>query len=208
MASPFPGSVGAVSGLSFNVVYEDAGDGWIYAHVPVLPEAHTQGRDLDCDWHAPRPPMRCFLADARRLAARAASLMSALVQIAALTGALWVGSGLTMVMLAKRLAPGLLRDVAEFLPACVTTARRLRGNPAVPWRAKIALLVAIVWVLSPIDLLPEFLPVIGPLDDVVAVVLLLRYAARAIPRDVLLAAWPAETRLLGSLLGFVSPAAR
>jgi hypothetical protein len=37
-------------------------------------------------------------------------------------------------------------------------------------------------------------------DDVVAVVLLLRYAARAIPRDVLLAAWPAEPRLLERLL--------
>ncbi|WP_411277170.1 YkvA family protein [Gaiella sp.] len=105
-----------------------------------------------------------------------------------------------MVLLTKRLPPGLLRDAAEFLPACVTTARRLRGNPAVPRRAKVALLIAILWVLSPIDLLPEFLPVIGPLDDVVAVVLLLRYAARAIPRDVLLAAWPAEPRLLERLL--------
>jgi len=36
-------------------------------------------------------------------------------------------------------------------------------------------------VLSPIDLLPEFLPVIGPLDDIVAVVLLLRYAAAQYP---------------------------
>lgn len=105
-----------------------------------------------------------------------------------------------MVLLARRLPPGLLRDIAEFLPACVTTARRLRRSPAVPRRAKIALLVAILWVLSPIDLLPEFLPVIGPLDDVVAVVLLLRYAARSIPRDRLLAAWPAEPRLLERLL--------
>jgi predicted RNase H-like HicB family nuclease len=36
-----------VSALTFNVVYEDAGDGWIYAHVPQLPEVHTQGEDLD-----------------------------------------------------------------------------------------------------------------------------------------------------------------
>ncbi|MBW0090977.1 DUF1232 domain-containing protein [Pseudonocardia sp. KRD-184] len=105
-----------------------------------------------------------------------------------------------MVLLASRLPPGLLRDIAEFLPACVTTARRLRNSPAVPRRAKVALLVAIVWVVSPIDLLPEFLPVIGPLDDVVAVVLLLRYAARSIPRDQLVAAWPAELRLLERLL--------
>jgi uncharacterized membrane protein YkvA (DUF1232 family) len=124
-----------------------------------------------------------------------------LLQIAAIAIALWVLSWVAMVLFARRLPPGLLRDAAEFLPACVTAARRLRGDPAVPRRAKVALLVAIVWVLSPIDLLPEFLPVIGPLDDVVAVVLLLRYAARAIPRDVLLAAWPAERRLLERLLG-------
>jgi uncharacterized membrane protein YkvA (DUF1232 family) len=124
-----------------------------------------------------------------------------LLQIAAIAIALWVLSWVAMVLFARRLPPGLLRDTAEFLPACVTAARRLRGDPAVPRRAKVALLVAIVWVLSPIDLLPEFLPVIGPLDDVVAVVLLLRYAARAIPRDVLLAAWPAERRLLERLLG-------
>jgi hypothetical protein len=85
----------------------------------------------------------------------------------------WVVSCLVMMLLAHRLPPGLLRQVAEFLPACVTTARVLRKDPAVPRRAKVALLVAIVWVISPIDLLPEFLPVIGPLDDVVAVILLL-----------------------------------
>jgi uncharacterized membrane protein YkvA (DUF1232 family) len=123
-----------------------------------------------------------------------------LLEIAAVVAALWVGSWLVLIVLARRLGPGLLRDIAEFLPACVTTARRLRTEQAVPRRAKVALLVAILWVLSPIDLLPEFLPVIGPLDDVVAVVLLLRYAARAIPRDVLLAAWPAEPRLLERLL--------
>lgn len=33
--------------LRFNVVYEDAGDGWVYAHVPELPEIHTQGESLD-----------------------------------------------------------------------------------------------------------------------------------------------------------------
>jgi predicted RNase H-like HicB family nuclease len=32
---------------TFNVVYEEAGDGWVYAHVPELPEVHTQGENLD-----------------------------------------------------------------------------------------------------------------------------------------------------------------
>src|SRR3954466_6193171 len=106
-----------------------------------------------------------------------------------------------MMVFASRLPPGLMKQVAEFLPSCVATARVLRKDPAVPRRAKIALLVAVLWVVSPIDLLPEFLPVIGPLDDVVAVILLLRYAARSIPRDTLLAAWPSDPRLLERVLG-------
>ena len=122
--------------------------------------------------------------------------MSTLLVIAGVVLALWLLSCALMVLLASRLPKGLLRDVAEFLPACVTTARQLRADPQVPRRAKVALLVAVIWVISPIDLLPEFLPVIGPLDDVVAVVLLLRYAARSVPRQLLLDAWPAEQRLL------------
>ena len=124
-----------------------------------------------------------------------------ILRILALGVGLWVCSWIVMVLLASRLPKGLLRDTAEFLPACVTCARRLRRNPAVPRRAKVALVVAILWVVSPIDLLPEFLPVIGPLDDVVAAVLLVRYAARSIPAEVLFAAWPADPRLLRRLLG-------
>lgn len=127
--------------------------------------------------------------------------MERLLVIGGVTLGLWALSCLLMVLFAHRLPPGLLRQVAEFLPAAVTCARRLRRHPDVPRRAKVALLVAIAWVVSPIDLLPEFLPVIGPLDDVVAVVLLVRYAARSIPREVLLAAWPADPALLERLLG-------
>jgi uncharacterized membrane protein YkvA (DUF1232 family) len=123
-----------------------------------------------------------------------------LLWVLAISAGLLATSWLAMVLLARRLPPGLLRDVAVFLPACVTAARRLRRRPEVPLRAKLALLVAILWVLSPIDLIPEFLPVIGPLDDVVAVVLLLRYAGRSIPRPVLLEAWPEDPRLLVRLL--------
>ncbi len=127
-------------------------------------------------------------------------MTKALVFAGVLVG-LWAVTCVAMMLLAHRLPPGLMQQVAEFLPSCVTTARTLRKDPAVPRRAKVALLVAVVWVISPIDLLPEFLPVIGPLDDVVAVILLLRYAARSIPRQTLLDAWPTDPRLLERLLG-------
>ena len=106
-----------------------------------------------------------------------------------------------LVLLARRLPPGTARDLARFLPDCLTTVRRLRRHPAVPRSARVALLVAGLWVLSPIDLIPEFLPVIGPLDDVVVVALALRYAGWRVPRDVLLAAWPGDGRLVQRLLG-------
>jgi uncharacterized membrane protein YkvA (DUF1232 family) len=114
-------------------------------------------------------------------------------------------SWVVLVLLARRLPPGATRELARFLPACVTAVRRLRRHPAVPRGAKVALVVAGLWVLSPIDLIPEFLPVIGPLDDVVVVALALRYAARRVPRDVILEAWPGDPRILLRLLGPASP---
>jgi uncharacterized membrane protein YkvA (DUF1232 family) len=112
-----------------------------------------------------------------------------------------VASWALLVVLAARLPNGALKEVAGFLPACATTARRLRADPRVPRRAKLAVGFAALWVLSPIDLIPEFLPVIGPLDDVVVVALALRYAARRVPRSVLLEAWPNNPATLERLLG-------
>jgi uncharacterized membrane protein YkvA (DUF1232 family) len=115
--------------------------------------------------------------------------------------AVMVGLWALLVVLTARLPPGLMRDLAGFLPACVTLARRLRVDARVPFKAKAAVVLAGLWVLSPIDLLPEFLPVIGPLDDVVVVALALRYAARRVPREVLVEAWPGEPQLLERLIG-------
>lgn len=47
---------------------------------------------------------------------------------------------------------GLAKEIASVLPACVITARRLRGDARVPLRARIAVGFAALWVLSPIDL--------------------------------------------------------
>ncbi len=112
-----------------------------------------------------------------------------------------VASWALLILLARRLPPGPLRELARFIPDCAATVARLRRDPRVPRRAKVAVVLAGLWLASPIDLIPEFLPVIGPLDDIVVVVLALRYAGRRVPRQVLLDAWPGETRLLERLLG-------
>lgn len=128
------------------------------------------------------------------------------LQAVLIAAAVMVASWLVLIALARTLPPGVAKHLAGFLPDCVTTARTLRRDPRVPRRAKTAVLVAVLWVLSPIDLIPEFLPVIGPLDDVIVVALLLRYAARTVPRDVLLDAWPGNPRMMERLLGPAHPA--
>src|SRR3954464_5166758 len=110
-------------------------------------------------------------------------------------------SWLLLLVLARRLPPGILRDLAAFIPDCVTTVRRLRRDPRVPRKARVAIILAGLWVASPIDLIPEFIPVIGPLDDIVVVALALRYAGRQVPREVLPAALPGDQRILLRLLG-------
>jgi uncharacterized membrane protein YkvA (DUF1232 family) len=131
------------------------------------------------------------------------------LRIALVTVGVLAASWAVLVILAARLPPGVMKDLAGFLPACVTMMRRLRSEPGVPRRAKVAVTFAALWVISPIDLIPEFLPVIGPLDDVVVVALCLRYAARQVPRSLLFDAWPADPRLLERLIGMpraVTPA--
>lgn len=123
-----------------------------------------------------------------------------LIGLAVAVGCL-VLSWAVLLVLARRLPPGILRDLAAFIPDCVTTVRRLRKDPRVPRRAKVAVVFAGLWVASPIDLIPEFLPVIGPLDDIVVVALALRYAGRRVPREVLLEAWPGDPHLMQRLLG-------
>ncbi len=108
---------------------------------------------------------------------------------------------LCCMQVARRLPPGVLRDVVGFLPDCATLMWRLRRDPAVPRRVRLAVLFAALWVASPIDLIPEFLPVIGP-----SMTRRRRRAGPAlacrghIPREVVLREWPGRPEVMERLL--------
>jgi hypothetical protein len=57
------------------------------------------------------------------------------LRVAAVALVVLVASWAVLILLARRLPPGLLKDLAGFLPVCVTTVRRLRHDPRVPPRA-------------------------------------------------------------------------
>jgi uncharacterized membrane protein YkvA (DUF1232 family) len=80
---------------------------------------------------------------------------------------------------------GRLRDLALFLPQMVGLVTRLSADPRVPRRVKAMLAVTAVYLASPIDLIPDFIPVLGHLDDVVLVPLGIYVAIRLIPPEVL-----------------------
>ena len=131
--------------------------------------------------------------------------MSGWLRLVAIGTGVLVASWVVLGLLARRLPPGALRELAGLLPNCVRTARALRRDPTVPRRAKLAVGFAALWCLSPIDLIPEFLPLIGPLDDVIVVALALRYAARQIPRATLEKAWTGDPATIDRLLGARRP---
>jgi uncharacterized membrane protein YkvA (DUF1232 family) len=59
---------------------------------------------------------------------------------------------------------------------------------------------ALAWFVSPVDLVPEFVPVLGPLDDVVLAALVLRHVLRKAGRDVIAEHWSGDQATLGVLL--------
>jgi len=60
-------------------------------------------------------------------------------------------------------------------------------NPRTPWKAKALILLILGYALSPIDLIPDFIPVIGLLDDLILLPLGIYFAIKLIPNYVLVA---------------------
>ena len=92
------------------------------------------------------------------------------------------------------------RALAGFIPDCVVLCGRLLGDPRVPRRKK-ALLIALTGYLAlPFDLVPDFIPVAGQLDDVVIVALVLRSLLRSGGEPLVREHWPGPESSLSLVL--------
>ncbi|MGA7707953.1 MAG: YkvA family protein [Acidobacteriaceae bacterium] len=78
-----------------------------------------------------------------------------------------------------------LKAAASQLWKQFRTLRRALVHPGVPWYAKAVCGCAVAYVASPIQLIPNFIPVIGQLDDVLVIGLSLRLLKRCCPASVL-----------------------
>ena len=81
-------------------------------------------------------------------------------------------------------ATAWLRDLGVDLVRLPARLRRLAADPRTPRRARWWLIALAIYIASPIDPIPDFLPLVGYLDEVVLVPLILRHVRTMIPADV------------------------
>lgn len=92
------------------------------------------------------------------------------------------------------------RAVAGFVPDCVVLFRRLLGDDRVPRRSKLLIAGLIGYLAMPLDLVPDFIPVAGQLDDAIVVILVLRTVLRSGGRELLIEHWPGPSSSRDTLM--------
>lgn len=80
-------------------------------------------------------------------------------------------------------------ELLRLVPDTLRLIRALIADRDVPLDVRVVLVGLLVWLLSPIDLIPEFIPVLGPIDDVVVAIAAMRYARRRIGLEGLRRRW-------------------
>jgi uncharacterized membrane protein YkvA (DUF1232 family) len=107
---------------------------------------------------------------------------------------------LALVILGRRTAA---REMAMLLPNLAMLFKGLIQDPRVPRGSKVLLMLGAAWIASPIDLIPEFLPFLGPLDDAVVAALILRRLVRTAGREVVEEHWRGDRATVARLLRMV-----
>lgn len=92
------------------------------------------------------------------------------------------------------------RAIAGFIPDCVRLVGRLAGHPGISRGQRIALSVLLAYLAMPIDLVPDFIPIAGQLDDAILVAAALRWLLRTHGETVIREAWPGPESSLGLIL--------
>lgn len=106
--------------------------------------------------------------------------------------------------------PGDLRvgDMVRLLPDLLRLFKRVATDRAVPKMVRVELLLLLGYLVSPIDLIPDFIPIIGFLDDAVVVAIMLRIVVRTAGPEMLEKHWPGTPeglRALRQLCGLPQP---
>ena len=111
---------------------------------------------------------------------------------------IWLLFILTLAIAGKRSAA---RELVTLVPNLALLFKGLLRDPRVSRRSKILVGFAAAWMASPIDLIPEFIPVAGPLDDVIVAALVLRHLLRSAGTEVVREHWRGDPAVLDRIIG-------
>jgi uncharacterized membrane protein YkvA (DUF1232 family) len=97
---------------------------------------------------------------------------------------------LISVLAVARPTGGLLREALRVLPDVLRLIRRLAADEALPRGIRVRLALLLAYLAIPIDLVPDFIPVLGYADDVIIVTLVMRSVVRRAGLDAVRTHWP------------------
>jgi len=114
--------------------------------------------------------------------------LDALLSLALALAVTWLA--LVIVLVVVRPRGGLLSESLRLLPDVLRLVRRLAADPTLPRGIRVRLGLLLVYLASPLDLIPDFIPVIGYADDAILVTWVLRTVVRRAGLEVVRAHWP------------------
>ena len=113
---------------------------------------------------------------------------------------LWLALVLALLWLGRKHGdPTRLRDVIRLVPDVIRLFRRLAADPTLPRGVRVRLALLTGYLLLPIDLVPDFIPVIGYADDALIVAWALRSVTRSVGPEALDRHWPGTPEGLAAL---------
>lgn len=92
-----------------------------------------------------------------------------------------------------------LRDSVRLLPDLLRLVTRLARDPTLPRSVRVRLWLLLAYLASPIDLIPDFIPVLGYADDAIVVALVLRSVVRRSGPDAVRRHWPGTSEGLAAV---------
>jgi uncharacterized membrane protein YkvA (DUF1232 family) len=123
--------------------------------------------------------------------------MERILAVVAIALVVWIGLIVLLIALGQR---ALARELATLVPNLTRLFAGLVRDPRVPVRAKLVLGATALYLAMPIDVVPDFIPIAGSLDDAIVAAFALRFVVRASSPEIVAEHWPGDPATLRRIL--------